>query len=297
MSVHSGRTPQRGMSDRVVDAVTRNPEGLLLLAAGCALLLRSRSSSGSGGSAYAFSDAGQPRTSEYGRERHQPSSDLGMQKRVYDGAGAARDMAANVSERVQDSVRSTMSGAAEYAHDLADHASEYAQDAQRTASDYVHRVTDNAQTTFRDTVDYLVRERPLAIAVAGLAAGAAVAAAFRPTDFEKDALRPVGKMMNQMIEETSEKAKETAAKAGDRLKEAVEDPTKLKESVAGLVDDVNEAFATPGQTSGDRTNEGSKDSTGSTHTEFSGSRGGLGPQSQGTSPSGSLPRGSAFDRR
>lgn len=297
MSLHSDRTPQRGMSERVVDAVTRNPEGLLLLAAGCALLLRSRSSSTSGGSAYAYSDAGQHGVGGHGRQGHRSSNDLGMQKYVSDAAGAAHDMAASASERVQESARSTVSSAAEYAHDLADQASAYAHNAQRKASDYAQRVTLDAQSTIRDTIDYLVRERPLAIAVAGLAAGAAVAVAFRPTDFEKDALRPVGKMMNQVIEETSEKAKETAAKAGERLKEAVEDPSKLKESVAGMADDVTEAFGSSGQQASGGAKERSQHPAGSAQTELSGSRNSLGSQSQGNSPSGSSPRGSAFDRR
>jgi ElaB/YqjD/DUF883 family membrane-anchored ribosome-binding protein len=242
MTFQSHRTGQPGMGDRIFAAVRGNPEGLLLLAAGCALLLRSRSLSAPSQNGYGYASDRPPTPTRYGNDWHSASSHGGVQRSTSNLAARARDMAADASERIDESVRSAASTATEYAHGVTHQASEYAQDAYGQASDYAQRFTAEAHSNFRNTVDYLVRERPLVIAVAGLAAGAAVAAAFRPTEFEKDALRPVGAKMSEVIEEAGEKVKETAAKAGERLKEAVDDPSKLKESVSGIMDDVSEAF-------------------------------------------------------
>jgi ElaB/YqjD/DUF883 family membrane-anchored ribosome-binding protein len=259
MTFQPHRSGQPGMTDRFLAVVRGNPEGLLLLAAGCALLLRGRSPSVPTQNAYGYGPKDrQPTPTRYGNGLHPASADGGVQRYTSNVADKARDMAANASEQVEDSVRSVASSATEYAHDVTRQASEYAQDAYGQASDYAQRFTAEAHSTFRNTVDYLVRERPLVIAVAGLAAGAAVAAAFRPTEFEKDALRPVGAKMSEVIEETGDKVKETAAKAGERLKKAVDDPSKLKDSVSGIMDDVSEAFdKSPGESAGSSAKEGS----------------------------------------
>lgn len=234
------RASQLSTSDRVISAVKNNPEGLLLLAAGCALLLRSRSSSSTPGGAQTASTDWRQDGLDYGM----PSAGSPSQPQSSSSGAAyrAKEMASGAVERAQETARSAVDSATGFAQDVTRQASAYADDAQRRISGYAQRVSADTQSTFRNTVDYLVRERPLAIALAGLAAGAAVATVFRPTDIEKNALSPLGAKMRHALDETSGRVAETAERAGERLKEATRDPSKLKDSVSGIIDDVSETF-------------------------------------------------------
>jgi hypothetical protein len=91
-------------------------------------------------------------------------------------------------------------------------------------------------------VDYVLREQPLAVAVAGLAAGAALAAAFPATKLEQDTIGEIGSKVVEATQDAGGQIKDTAAKASERLKDGLDDPSKLKESVSGIVDDVSRAF-------------------------------------------------------
>ena len=59
-------------------------------------------------------------------------------------------------------------------------------------------MVQRAQSTLRDGITQVVNEQPLVVAMAGLAAGAALASVLRPTEFEKEALRPVGEQVVEL---------------------------------------------------------------------------------------------------
>lgn len=191
--------------ERVAEAIRRNPEGLLLLGAGVALMLR-----------HAASSAG-------GAAERQSRASRASDRYDADGAGetsggsAASELAGKVSAAAGD-VRSYV---AEAAQDLTDRASEYGQAASRRAREAADSAYRSAEGVFET--------HPMSIAVAGLAAGCLAAAVFPPTRFERDTLGPIGRRAADAAAETGELVKSAAVervtsaalKAGGQLKDAV----------------------------------------------------------------------------
>jgi ElaB/YqjD/DUF883 family membrane-anchored ribosome-binding protein len=304
MSHHSDLNTYAHAGERVLNAVKRNPEGLLLLAAGCALLLRSRSSAQTNsGQGYVSKDDWR-RTYDAGPATRNGASGAngeGVQKGVLQVAEQAKEYASDTAERVNQSVRSYASAALESAQEVQQRATASVHDVQRQTSEYAQKFSNEAQTTFRNTVDYVLREQPLAVVLAGVAAGAAVAAAFPPTDFERGTIGGVGSRVVGAAQDAGGEIKDTAARAGERLKEAVKDPSKLKETVSGIVDDVSRSLGqeTDGEpdrgTTGNAARHQETDRPGGGHGASGSSapgnaygaaaRGGSNPGASGTNPS------------
>ena len=168
---HSNRDAYSRTSDWLIGTARRHPEGLLLLAAGCALLMRS------GGSSSA-------RTASRGYQKHDDEdrshTDRGgssVRQKVARAADGAVEYASDLKDRVADT-------AASYAESV----SEFADDTRRNVSEQTERFARQAQSTVQDSFSRVLREQPLAVAVVGLAAGAAVAAVFPATDIENRTL-------------------------------------------------------------------------------------------------------------
>ena len=189
MTHHSHREAQ-GTGDWIMGAVKSNPEGLLLLAAGCALLLRS-GASGRSAQAHERSGStgtGRERTNEYYGPRQ---TGAGISETISQAADSARDYAADVSKTVSDKAGTYASAVGEYADD-----------AWRQSERFVGQ----ARNTVQNTINRVLQEQPLALAVVGLAAGAAVAAVFPATAVERRTLGPAG-----------ERLTDAAASAGQQL--------------------------------------------------------------------------------
>ena len=182
MSGSAGNT-----SDWLLGAMKKNPEGLLLLAAGAVLLMRK---TGGLGSSNAMSQRS-------GISRNVTKAAAGAKEY----AAGAKDYAADVAERAKQTVGSVASSA-----------SEYADQARRTVSRQSERVMDQAQSTFQSTMNRVLQDQPLAVALAGMAAGAAVAAAFPTTDFEKETLGPLGEQVSDAANRMGEQFKEATVK-------------------------------------------------------------------------------------
>jgi hypothetical protein len=239
---HSGGM---GTGDWLVGAVKRNPEGLLLLAAGCALLLRSGGSAGSMDS---------------------------VRRTVPEGVSRATDRARGVTDRarsyasdLRDNVAETASAYASKATDYASKVGDYAEDARQNVADQSGRIAAQAQSTLQSTVDRVLQRQPLAIALAGLAVGAAVAAAFPQTDIEERTLGPAGERLSEAAAEAGRQLNEAASAAGERLKSAAEERGL---SAEGLKEMASEVAGTFGET---LKGEGNPSSTGG------GGRGSSGP--------------------
>ena len=188
-------------ADWLLQTLTRNPEGLLLLGAGCALLFRSGRSSGQSQPARAY------RGFENEQREHAQSS--------------AREWAQGAS-RVADSAREYVSSAGKAVSDTAAGyaaaATEYAQDTGQQVLEQSRRMADQAQSTMQT----LVQEQPLAVALAGIAAGAAVAAAFPATRWERRTLGPAGRQISEAAQTAREKITEATSAAGERLMSAAQ---------------------------------------------------------------------------
>ena len=193
-------------------AVRRNPEALLLLAAGCCLLMRSRGSSSS--RLPSRNRYGEFEQSQSGSNR--VSSDAGrvtsnLRGGLSRAAESASDYASDIGERVSDT-------AGAYAESI----SEFAQDARRNVSEHSARLGRQAQSTLQDSVERVLRDQPLAVAVAGLAAGAAMAALFPSTEMEGRTLGGAREALTDAAGKAGEMVMDAAGKAKERLQAAAE---------------------------------------------------------------------------
>lgn len=231
MTRHSNNT--QGASEWFMGAMRSHPEGLLLLAAGCALLLRSGASGSSGGS------------------RHKPSQPSTSARHVRENVGQ-RQNSAGVSEgisQVSESISQAAEGAREYAADVtktvtdkvgayASAVGDYADDAWQQSE----RFAGQARNTIQETISRVVQEQPIALAVAGLAAGAAVAAAFPSTAVERSTLGQAGEQLAEAASNAGQQLSKAASKATEKLIDAAEDRGLSVEGLKEVASDAAGAF-------------------------------------------------------
>ena len=187
--------------ERVAQTIRRNPESVLLLGAGVALMLRNMATSGTA--------PRQHRTRVSSSDQYYDSSDA---------AGSASEGLAGKVSAAADDVRSYV---ADTAQNLTDQASEYGQAATK-------RTKEVADTAYRSAED-IFEAHPMSMAIAGLAAGCLAAAVFPSTRFERDTLGPIGRRAAEAVSETGDLVKSAAVehvtgaatKAGEQLKDAV----------------------------------------------------------------------------
>jgi hypothetical protein len=212
-----------GAGGWLVVAVKNHPEGLLLLAAGCALLMRSSGASKSRRS---------PDARRYGR------NDMPQSGREARGR--------TVGERLSETAQS----AGEYVSDIGESVAETASSYASSVSSYADGVAERsgrlarqAQSSVRDTISRVVQEQPLTVALVGVAAGAAVAAAFPTTDLESQTLGATGERLRDAAGRAGEQLKDAATKAGQRLAAAADERGLNTEGFKEVARDVGEAFS------------------------------------------------------
>jgi len=220
----------------LIGAAKRNPEALLVLAAGCALFLRGRNSEASSSRSYEAQTS--PSRSYYDDEAsQQPTSSRvsGALSRVAESASGlaegAKGYASDVSERVS-------SAAGSYASTV----SKFADDTRQTVTSQASRFADQAQSTVQQGFAQMLREQPLALAGLGLAAGAAVAAIFPSTDMEEQAFAPAREAFMSAANQVGDSVKSAAGEAGEQLKQAVSDKGLNADALKGLARDVAGSF-------------------------------------------------------
>jgi hypothetical protein len=143
---------------------------------------------------------------------------------VRDGLSRAADSATDYASEIKDRVSET-AGA------YADSISEFAQEAGRSVSERSTRLGRQAQSTLQGSMERVLRDQPLAVAVAGLAAGAAVAALFPSTEIE-----------GRTLGGAREALTDAAGKAKERLQAAAEERGLSSQGLQGLASEVAETF-------------------------------------------------------
>lgn len=205
-----------GTTEWLIGSVKQNPEGLLLLAAGLALLMRT--------------SRRQPATGEY----------------------RSRDWGRTTTDMDQTSDRGFSVG--ETASSLASSASEYATQAKRTIGEQSERIVRSTRTTLQGPFSRVLQEQPLVVAIAGLAAGAAIAAAFPSTDIERQTLGPLGERVSDAASRVGEQLQEATSKVGETLKNAADERGL---NADGLKEVVTEAVGAFSETMGGKKDDGS----------------------------------------
>ena len=181
MTYQSRAGGSAGMSEWLLGTVRQNPEGLLLLAAGAVLLMRKSSSS-----------RHQAQMSHF-----QQASDFGDETTEMQASGEMRASGRGFAQQVKETASS-----------FASSASEYADEARRTVGAKSQRIASSAQSTLQSSMNRILQEQPLLVAVAGVAAGAAIAAAFPTTEIERQTLGPIGDQLS-----------DAASRVGGQLKQ------------------------------------------------------------------------------
>ncbi len=300
--------------DWLVDTVRRKPEALLLLVAGCALLMRSgRRPVGSIAARMATSDQGR-------REPHRTAGRSPSSSHLREGAGQAAEYAGDVADKVSSTAKAYASNVADtvtnyaetarrtvsdYAEEARQSASHYADDARRNISETSDRLITQAETTYRTAAE-AIREQPLLVAAFGLAAGAAVATFFPATDIERRTLGAASDALAEKAAKTGENLLGAAGRAGERLKETVAEHGLDSEGLKDMAREVAGTFASAaaGKTEQERspsdrgTQSSETGASGPTGRESDLSRSFSGPRSQSSDADASYVSGrSAEDAR
>ena len=222
MTYHSGTGGGAGMSEWLLGTVRQNPEGLLLLAAGAVLLMRRNTPS----QPYQTKMPGFQQSSGY----EEDTAEL--------GGGYAEG-----STRVHGSGRGFAQQVKETASSFASSASEYAGQAGRTVGAQSQRMASSAQSTLQSSVNHILQEQPLLVAVAGVAAGAAIAATFPATAIERQTIGPIGDQLSDAASRVGGQLQEATAKAGEKLKSAVDERGLNTDGLKEVVTDAAGAFS------------------------------------------------------
>jgi ElaB/YqjD/DUF883 family membrane-anchored ribosome-binding protein len=220
-----------GLADMVGGAVKRSPEALLLLAAGCALLMRSRPANGSSNWSQ---DTGSVGSAQAGGSARPYTADVADRARAYtsDVADKARAYGSDVADKARETVSSYASAA-----------SNYADQARRTIGDQSQQAFQQTQSAVQGTFDRVLKDQPLVVAFAGLAVGAALAASFPTTQAEKDTLGPVGERVSDAAVQVGERLKDAASEATDTLKQSAERRGMTADGLKELASEVAGAFS------------------------------------------------------
>jgi hypothetical protein len=141
-------------------------------------------------------------------------------------AGEARDRAGQVAGQVRETAGQARDRAAELAGQVQEGVGEFADRAQETAGDLASEAryrARRAQYWFDDTL----RENPLAVGVAALAIGSAVALALpttrRENEFMGEARDNLMERAGSVAQDTVEKVQRVAEKAGEAVKQETRD--------------------------------------------------------------------------
>jgi hypothetical protein len=104
------------------------------------------------------------------------------------------------------------------------------------------RFAQQTHATLQSGLQRTLREQPLAVVVAGLAAGAAVAAMFPSTEVEGRAFGRASEKLQGLAEEAGDRAMEAAGKAGERLKSAAQERGLTSEGLKEVAGEVASTF-------------------------------------------------------
>ncbi|HEX9904348.1 MAG TPA: hypothetical protein VGA77_05230 [Propylenella sp.] len=213
--------------DWLVGTAKRNPEALLVLAAGCALLFRGGGAQRRfGRDDHSFEDLTfyEEEMDEMEAGEAGPGMIRSLREGVAGAAESAAGYAADAKERVYETAGSYASAAADYT-----------EEGRRRLSRQARRLRRQAGSAGRR-----LGQQPLAVAAVGLAAGAALAALLPSTAVERRTLRPARDALGSAASRATEGVKEAASEVGGRLREGA--AGMARDGLRDLAQDAARAF-------------------------------------------------------
>src|SRR6185369_12261521 len=115
-------------------------------------------------------------------------------------------------DRAQETVAQSLDSVSDTASKVYRRTQEYG----RSIGEQSKQLVENTNSVVGDTFQRVVETQPFAVALAGLAAGAAVAAVLPFSELEQHALAPTGEHLTNQV-------KDAATKAGEKLTEVAKD--------------------------------------------------------------------------
>lgn len=209
----------------LMSTAKRNPEALLVLAAGCALLMRTRGSSS--------------------EDSVQPAGGVSSSSAAPWNVSRATERASEVASDLKDRIVDASSSVTEQAGQVA-----------KTVSAQTTHVASQAQSMFSTGFGHLLREQPLVLVALGLAAGAAAAVLLPATEMEERTLGGARDAISGIAGRVGDNLIAAATDAGQRLTQGVTERTveglkELAQDVAGqFADKVIGATDKPGEGTG-----------------------------------------------
>lgn len=208
-------------ADWLMGTAKRNPEALLVLAAGVALLMRK------GAKAAGATAAVANYSNDFSRGPREVVS-TGLSDRVSQVAEQASGYASEIKDRV--------SG-------VATSVSDYAGSVGQTISTQGSRLAGRAQSAVSTGASELLRQQPLAVAVIGVAAGAALAAILPPTAMEDRTLNSSHKAISDAANKVGGTILDAAGEAGEVLKHSAAEHGISSEGLKEIAGEVAGTFA------------------------------------------------------
>ena len=227
MNRYPGSDAYAQASHWLIGTAKRNPEALLVLAAGCALLMR-----GGGSSAPQASAVGYRSDDYYGNRGQEARTSGSWSEGASRAVEGATEYASDVKDRVTDAASSYASSVSDYAGSVG-----------RTISTQTSRLVDQTQSTVETGIGYVLREQPLAVVALGVAVGAAIAAILPATEMEARTLGPAHDAVADAAGKVGENLMEAAGEAGERLKQGAADRGFSSEGLKGMAHEVADTFA------------------------------------------------------
>lgn len=209
-----------GAGEWILNTIKQNPEGILLLAAGAVLMMRKSNSASEGPVSGSVASTGSVHPGNTSRTP------------ISNAATTVKEAASEIAAQTRETVTSYVSSA-----------SEYAGQARRAVGEGTERAVQQTRSALQGIINRVVQDQPLAVTLAGLAAGAAVAAAFPATDLERQALGPIGERASDAAEQVGGQLKQATVKAGQKLKSAAEDRGLNAEGLKEVASEVASTFS------------------------------------------------------
>jgi hypothetical protein len=154
----------------------------------------------------------------------------GTSSNIRSGVRNLEEMATDTADRLRRQGNSAMDGMTEAGQRLLQSASDYAGD----LPDRAGNLFDDA----KDSLSDLFRSQPLAIGVAGIAIGAAIAAAFPTTETEAEYLGESSELLRQKASEIAGEQVERAAEIGTKVADAVVEEARKQGLTTGALKSV-----------------------------------------------------------
>lgn len=245
----------------LVTKVKQNPEAFLVLAAGCALLLRAGGSASRGTGDYRNGGLNNESRLDAIRDRTAAAASnvaTDLQDRVKNTATAVSQKASDYAATLSDQAGALSERATGYVASLSDQASDWG----RGVADETARMGARARSSMQDGVGRMVKEQPFAVAVLGFAAGAAVAAFLPPTQAERDVLRPLGEAAADVAAAGLDQIKGAASATGEQLKDAAQRRGLSAEGIKDMAREATQTFTDKLAANGAREPEAAPPSSG-----------------------------------